>query len=245
MKRLLHRCIASSLQRFPVQRFSGSTVAPFSTLFFRLLFPLAGRAQFSQTDGNPTRSISGQFIVHGPAQVSRLANLPRVAADTNFVRLEPALLAVSAERIKVSLYHRLKIGTGTPWRGQIYLAVHPAQSLDENVTIISRLSTDGCSYRVELPDVLSRRRFTRAMTGVIMLEFANRNFQSHSAEIPAWLTDGLSEEMLAAGSPETNLSAPDKLVNGLPVTQINTTRTRPGSAGPGATRAGKVAATDL
>ncbi len=189
-----------------------------------LLFPPSVGAQFSHTDENSTRSVSGQFIAGGPVQFSRLARLPRVAADTNFVRLEPALLAVSAERIKDSLYRRLEIKTDTPWRGQIYLAAHPAQSLDESVTIVSRLSADGCSYRVELPDVLSRRRFTRAMTGVILLEFANRSAQSHSAEIPAWLTDGLSEEMLASGSPETILSAPDKILNGLPVARINATQ---------------------
>ena len=47
--------------------------------------------------------------------------------------------------------------------------------------------------------------------------------QSHSAEIPAWLADGLAEEMLAAGSPETVLSAPDKVVNGLSITRLNAT----------------------
>ena len=72
-----------------------------------------------------TRSISGQFIVYASPQISKLARLASVAADTNFVRLEPALLAVSAERIKDSLWRRLEIKPGTPWRGQIYLVVHP------------------------------------------------------------------------------------------------------------------------
>src|SRR5277367_1012166 len=190
MKSALHRVHDPT-----VQRFNGLTM-----LVCALLFPLLARAQFPQADNNYTRSVSGQFIAVAPAQFSRLAGMPRVAADTNLVRLDSALLTVSAERIKNSVYHRLEIKPDAPWRGQVYLVVHPAQSLDENVTIISRFSVEGCSYRVELPDVLSRRRFTRAMTGVILLEFANRNAQSHSAEIPAWLTDGLSEEMLAAGS---------------------------------------------
>lgn len=193
-------------------------------LFFcALLFPLAAGAQFSKSDQEPTRSISGQFIASGPAQFSKLACEPRVAADTNLVRLQPALLAVSAERIKDSLYHRLEISGQVPQRGQIYLVVHPAESLDENVTIFSRLTAADDNYRADLPDVLSRRRFTRALTGVILLEYANRQAQSRSAEIPAWLTDGLAEEMLAAGSPETILSVPDKVVNGLPVTRINAT----------------------
>jgi hypothetical protein len=214
MKPALHRCIGSTLQRFDGLMILGCL----------LLFPPSAGAQFPQTDENSTRSVSGQFIAIAPAQFSRLAEMQRVTADTNLVRLDSALLTVSAERIKNSVYRRLEIKSDAPWRGQIYLVVHPAQSLDENVTIISRMSAKGGSYRVDLPDVLSRRRFTRAMTGVILLEFANRNAQLHSAEIPEWLTDGLSEEMLAAGSPETILSVPDKMVNGLPVTRINTTR---------------------
>jgi hypothetical protein len=225
MKALLSRCFVASLQRFhdsAKQRCNGFVIRH-GLILCALFSSLPARAQFAQTDQNTARSISGQFIASGPSQFSRLADLPRVAADTNFVRLEPALLAISAERIKDSLYRRLEIKTDTPWRGQIYLVVHPAQSLNENVTIVSRLSANGCSYQVELPDVLSHRSFTRAMTGVILLEFANRNAQSHSAEMPAWLTDGLSEEMLAAGSPEIILSMPNKLVNGLPVTQISAT----------------------
>ena len=139
-----------------------------------------------------TRSISGQFIVYAHRKFRTLAHLASVAADTNFVRLEPALLAVSAERIKESLWHQLEIKPGTPWRGQIYLVVHPARSLDEKVNIISKRLAGGWDYRVELPDVLARTRFTRALTGVLLLELANRGAQSHSAEIPAWLADGFA-----------------------------------------------------
>jgi hypothetical protein len=226
MKPLLHCCNVDSLPFIhdsTIQRFNVSTLLRALLLCF-LFFPLLAGAQFSKTDQEPTRSVSGQFVATGPAQFSKLAGEPRVAADTSLVRLEPALLTVSAERIKDSLYHRLEISRQAPQRGQIYLVVRPAESLDENVTIFSRLTAADDSYRVDLPDVLSRRRFTRALTGVILLEYANRNAQSRSAEIPAWLADGLAEEMLAAGSPETVLSVPDKVVNGLPVTRINATQ---------------------
>jgi hypothetical protein len=214
---LSRRFYASTLQRFNNFTFCAALG------FCAILFPLAAGAQFSKPDQEPTRSISGQFIASGPAQFSQLAGQPRVAADTNLVRLQPALLAVSAERIKDVLYHRLEINKEALGRGQIYLVIHPAQSLDENVTIFSRLTAAGATYRVDLPDVLSHRRFTRAMTGVILLEYANRQAQARSAEIPAWLADGLAEEMLAAGSPEIILSVPDKVVNGLPVTRLNAT----------------------
>ena len=151
-----------------------------------------------------------------------LASLPRVVADTNLVRLDPALLAVSAERIKELLWHRIEIKDA--WRGQIYLALHPAQSLDESVTILSQPLPGGWKYRVELPDVISQTRFARALTGVLLLEFANRNAADRSAEIPAWLTDGLSQQLLATGSPEFLLSSPDKVMNGLPVTWLQKTQ---------------------
>ena len=180
------------------------------------------RAQTFPPDKKNTRSISGQFIVIGPAQFSPLASQPRIAADTNLVRLDPALLVISAERIREMLWRKLEIKG--PWRGQVYLLLHPARALDENVTITASRAASGWSYRVELPDVLSPTRFARALTGVLLLEFANRDAATRSAEVPAWLTDGLSQQWLAAGSPEFLLSSPDKAVNGLPVTRLQKTQ---------------------
>jgi hypothetical protein len=93
--------------------------------------------------------------------------------------------------------------------------LHPAQSLDEEVTISSMLSADGWSYQVQLPDILSRSHFTRALVSTLLLEFADRNAQSHFAEIPAWLVDGLSQQLQAENSSEIILSSPDKIMNGL------------------------------
>jgi len=210
------RHIVASLHRFygsTIQRFNSSTI-----LFCALIFSLPAGAQFSTVETGTARSISGQFIIIGSEENSPLAHSPRVANDDNFIRLEPPLLAVSAERIKESLWREL--GIKGQWQGQIYLMLHPARSLDEDVAVISKPSAKGWNYQVQFPDVVSRSRFTRALVGVLLLEFANRGAQLHSAEIPAWLTDGLSEKLLAAGSPETILSSPDKIVNGLPVTRI-------------------------
>lgn len=215
MKRPLHRCIVASLHRFydsTVQRFNGFTI-----LFCALLFPLFARAQFSPPGNNSTRSLSGQFIVTGAAQT----RLPPVTG-TNLVRLEPALLAVSAERIKEFLWRELGVESKTPWSGRIYLMLHPARSPDEDPVIFSRQSATGWDYGVQLPDVVSQTRFARAMTGVLLLEFANRNAQSHSAEIPSWLADGLSQELLAGGLPEFFLSAPEKITDGFQVVRTVT-----------------------
>lgn len=220
MKRPPDRGLIQSWRRFSrraVQRFSIVCVVVASGNFSG-----PANAQISPPDKHSARSVSGQFIVNGTSQFSPLAGLPRIAADTNLVRLEPALLAVSAERIKQLLWHKLEIKGA--WRGQVYLVLHPAQSLDEGVTITATHFTSGWNYQVELPDVLSQTRFARALTGVLLLEFASRNAADRSAEIPAWLADGLSQQLLAAGSPEFLLSSPDKIMNGLPVTRLEKTQ---------------------
>jgi hypothetical protein len=89
-----------------------------------------------------------------------------------------------------------------------------------NVTVSSTRFLNNWNYRVELPDVVSRTRLLRAMTAVLLLEFAGRNAGGHPAEIPAWLTDGLSQQLFTAGSPGNILSPPDEIVNGLAVTDI-------------------------
>lgn len=219
MKPSLNCCIVASLYRScgsTIQRFNGLTV-----LFCALIFPWPACAQFQSPSAVSVCSVSGQFIVIGTRQVSPLASQPAIAGNPDFVRLEPALLAVSAERIKESLRRELGINADAPWRGQISLALHPAQSPDEDVTIISMPFANSWNYRVELPDVLSRTRFMRALTGVLLLEFADRNAGEHPAEIPNWLTDGLSQELLATSLSEIILSSPDKIVNDLPVTQTD------------------------
>lgn len=194
-----------------------------STLFFcALFFPMLVGAQLALPEMNATTSVSGQFVVIGDRSVSPLAATP--PANEDFVRLEPALLAVSAERVKQALWQELGVNLGAPWRGKIFLTLHPAVSLDENVTILSEHFADGWDYRVALPDVLSRTRFLRAMTGVILLEFANRGPGARSAEIPAWLTDGLSQQLLATGTVDIVLSSPVKTVNGLLETRTDVTQ---------------------
>ncbi|MGH7977490.1 MAG: hypothetical protein ACREC8_12635, partial [Limisphaerales bacterium] len=178
------------------------------------------QADFSLPGKISAHSVSGQFIVSGADGISALAASPAIATNADFVRLEPALLAVSAERIKQSLWRELKINPNSPWRGRIFLALHPARSLDEGVTIISTPSIGGWSYQALLPDVLPRARFARALVSVLLLEFANRDARAHSAEIPDWLADGLSQQLLAENSSEIILSSPDKIINGLEQTRL-------------------------
>jgi hypothetical protein len=164
------------------------------------------------------RSVSGQFVIVGAQQVSSLAEQPVVVTNSEFVRIEPALLAVSAERVKNAIWRAL--GVSGPWRGQIYLAVHPARSLDEIVTVVSvRLGNVWC-HRVELPDVVRRTRLARALTGAVLLELADRTAGDRSAELPDWLVDGLTQQLLDSSPGGLILSAPGQAVNGVPESRL-------------------------
>jgi hypothetical protein len=212
------------LRGLTIQRFNGLTFRRLSVLGV-LVLSITVRAQVPPPNTISARSISGQFIVTGApsAAGAGLAARPEIATNAGLVRLEPALLAVSAERIKASLWRELDLNPNAPWRGKIYLALHPAQSTDDDVAIVSERFADGWHYQVRLPDVLPSTRFARAMTGVLLLEFANRNARARCAEIPAWLTDGLSRQLFAADWQEAILSSPAKKVNGLRVSRIVTT----------------------
>ncbi len=191
-----------------------------------LLSVFCGPAQAQSSFPGPraTRSVSGEFIVAGQAG-SRLAARPDIATNANFVRLEPALLAVSAERFKEALERELNPEwgglnpVGMPY-GKIYLVLHPAQSSDETVTVVSRQTLEGWDYQVQLPDVVLRTRFARALTGVLLLQLANRDARTHGAEVPPWLTDGLAQELVAIDWQQLILSAPNKVANGLPVSRV-------------------------
>ena len=127
MKPLLNRCIVASFHRFcdsTIQRFSACSV-----LFFVVFFlPAVAAAQLQMLDTAVTRSsASGQFIVVGVSQPSALP--PGAGTNGDLVRLDPALLAVSAERIKKPLWHELGVDAAAPWLGRIYLVLHPAAKL--------------------------------------------------------------------------------------------------------------------
>jgi hypothetical protein len=221
MRPLSHRCLVASLHRAcdsTIQRFNGLSLLAAGAL----LFPAIARAQSPLPDMAAVRSsVSGQFVVVNAGQ-----NFPSVAVtNDDFVRLDPALLAVSAERIKKSLWRELGIDPSAPWGGRIFLALHPEAPPDENVAIISSRFAGIWNCRVELPEVVSRTQLTRTLTGAVLLELANRdNPGIRSAEIPAWLTEGLSQQLLAAGAPEMILSPPEQTVNGLLESRINASR---------------------
>ena len=196
-----------------LKRFNASTLQRFVLLSI-LLGAFSARAQFSPNDTLVARSVSGQFVVTGSPLFSPFFNRPEIVGDADFVRLEPTLLAISADRFKIFLWQQLGVKASSSGRGEIFLNLRPAQSLNDGVTIASASMLQTWSYRVTLPDVLARTRFARAMSAVLLMEIANRNnaTDDHTAEIPGWLADGLAQTVLDENGAKIILSTPSKMV---------------------------------
>jgi hypothetical protein len=178
-------------------------------------------AQVVPSPGNSVLSHSGQFIIHAQRSAQSFTTTSTLATNRNLVRLEPALAGISCERIKQALWREL--GTTAPWRGRIYLEVGPARAAGQTITITSERFKNGWQYQVQLPELVERDRYTRALVHVLLLEFANRGSRGRLAEIPLWFTEGFSQRLLASREIEIILPPPRETVNGLPYTATRVT----------------------
>jgi hypothetical protein len=165
----------------------------------------AAKAQFSRPDTGFARSLSDQFIVHGATATTPSAIERLLATNVNYLELAPARLAISSEHIKQALYREL--GDASPWQGRIHLHLQPARAPDEPVTIVSERFANGWNYRLALPQFVERQRFVRALVQSLLMESANRKAGDRAAEIPVWLTEGLTQRLLALPDIELTLLA--------------------------------------
>ena len=188
-----------------------------------LLWPRSARADASIPGVISANSVSGQFVVLGSPRTSPLAMLPEIATNQELVRLDPAFLAVSAERVKNALLQRIGVHSDGMQGTTIYLTLQPARALDENVAVFPERFGGRWVYHMVLPDILPRERLARALTSVFLLDYANRNGGANSADVPAWLVEGLSQEILDETMKDVILSTPDQTVNNIPVDRVNLT----------------------
>jgi hypothetical protein len=209
------------------KRFNAATRQRFSGLFFFVYvlffcaFPSRGQDAFVHQSS--VQSLSGQFVIGPAPQFSWLRRRDDLTTNADLIRLEPALLAISAERFKDSLWRQIGLSPRSSWRGKIFVAVHAARSLDEEVTIAAIPFLNVWNYRVDFPDLILRNRFARSLATVLLLEIANRNapVNGRSAEIPAWLADGLAQQTLVDSGGKIILSSPTKTVNGFPQSSLD------------------------
>ncbi len=177
-----------------------------------LLFLLsaAARAEFAPQETAVARSMSGQFIVGTAAMGPVEYAISSLSADANSISLEPSLLVVSCERIKQAVWSEL--GVSGRWSGRISISLRTAGSVDDPVTIACNRFRDVWDYQLDMPQTVDRHRFLSAIVRTVLLELANRNSGARSAEIPAWLGEGLTEQLLASRKAEILLPPPRKAV---------------------------------
>jgi len=172
-------------------------------------------AQFALPEAASVRSHSGQFVVYAGRLPSPESAPPALVTNTSYVELEASLLAVSCERIKQALWTELD--ARVQWSGRIHLTLRAVQSEDDPVTIVSERFRSGWSYRVQLPQFMKRERFVRAIVQTLLLERANRAGPGRSAEIPFWLTEGLTRHLLDTRADELILTNPRVSWRGLDI----------------------------
>lgn len=138
-----------------------------------------------------TRSVSGQFIIH-PTDLRFVSRF--YTGSSGSIPLDPPLLAISAERIRQALWRHLEVSGAA--KGKVYIRVRPARFANEQATIVVDRGLNGWAYKIDVPDALPAAAFVRTLVHTTLLEIANRGADSRSAEIPLWLAEGLSQELL-------------------------------------------------
>jgi hypothetical protein len=153
-----------------------------------LLLELSSAAVFS-VEPLTLRSRSGQFVVRGIPVGTTAPFNPAPKSEITFVRLDPALLAVSCERIKDALLNELD--SRDQWRGKVYVSLHPVREANEPIDIAFVHHPEGWSYHMEIPELVNADRLLTAIVQVLFAEIANRNARSRQAELPPWLVAGM------------------------------------------------------
>ena len=139
-------------------------------------------------------SQSRQFAVHSSGANVRVEKIPEGA-----VEVVPELLVMTAERVKQAVVAELPaLAAG---RTQIHIGVIDSIEAGGLVTIASERYSDAWRYKMAVPRVVEEARLVKGLINVLLLEFANRGVE-RNAELPAWLTEGLAEELLFAVGPQ-------------------------------------------
>ena len=139
------------------------------------------------------RSRSGQFVVQG-LPVGALPTVAAPAVTNTFVRLDPAVIAVSCERVKEALLKELALPD--EWRGTVFISLRPVERHDETIDLVSLHYREGWNYRVTIPDQIARTRLVGALVQVLIMEMAQRGATTEqTAELPGWLPEGLAAHL--------------------------------------------------
>ena len=157
------------------------------------------------------RSASGQFIIIDRRGAMTSQRRTATDADPKLLELEPALLVVSCERIKQALCSDLD--AARDWTARVNITLRAGG----DITIAKERVGRTWSYRLEVPQLVDRTRFIRSIVRVVLQEMADRNPGDHDAEIPPWLSEGLTQHLLASRDAELILPPPSNQIGAMTV----------------------------
>jgi len=177
-----------------------------------VLLLAAGLTMPAQTDppvNRPVRSMTGQFMVRDarPATAPG-AILGPARTNQNLLVLQPSFLVVTCERLKQALYAEL--GVTVRSRGIVYITIRSTRGPDKDFAYTTERFGHQWIYRLELPPQVERRRLVRVLVRLLLQEMADRKATDHLAEIPAWLTEGFTQQLLNSRAVEIILPPPSQ-----------------------------------
>jgi hypothetical protein len=138
-------------------------------------------------------SQSQQFVVYSSGNAVRVGRIPAGA-----VEVVPEFLVVTAERVKQAVI--AEIPALAQARTTVNVRLLDSGDADTTIGIISSRFADGWKYEMAVPRVAEEARLVKGFINVLLLQYANRNSE-RNAELPAWLTEGLAEELLYTVGP--------------------------------------------
>lgn len=188
-------------------------------LLWLLALSLPAGAQLTLPITPPaSRSASGQFVIHDRRGEVAPWTTPRRTLSgvepSATVDLEPALLAVACERIKQAIDFELRVNK--PWQGKVHVTIQ-RRGADLAPTLVSERFRDGWNYQLSLPAAMERTEFVRTLTQVVLTELANREAGERPAELPLWLIEGMTQQLLATRAAQTILEPPVASIRGVAV----------------------------
>jgi hypothetical protein len=143
---------------------------------------------------------SDHFIVHDTRQFGRSIVSMAAPYDPDLLLVEPEPLLISAERIREGIARLL--GLNARDAAPINLDLYAPLRNDETLVVISTLYANGWTYRVRVPDDVQRLKLVRGLVQAVLTEFSNRGTSGKGAELPTWLIEGMTAQLLAEIGPE-------------------------------------------
>ncbi len=157
---------------------------------------LSGRAAVA------VHSRSGQFVIHASAPTPpSLARVAPSGTETNrTLPLYPDPLAVSCERIKAAVLAEL--GLPDRWRGKIHVTIDPRAPVEAFPAAAGRRFSDGWHFSLRLPTEIEAPALVRGVVHAVVLEWTLRQGGARLPEIPFWLLEALTGQVLSRVGPD-------------------------------------------